>query len=97
MENPVEECDAVQVREEKRAMKKQKRKMELARSKMKACKDQPSMKDMLSAPTVSQDYKCEWDKPEDEQHQRANRGPHLSPGGRFSSFFVEKTKMLRIA
>ena len=57
------ECDAEQVREDKRAMKKQKRKEELARSKMKAGKDQPSNASMEWSQTVSQDYNCEWDKP----------------------------------
>jgi hypothetical protein len=44
----LDECDAEQVKEEKRAVKKMKRKVGLARIKMKAGKNQPSMRDMLS-------------------------------------------------
>ena len=44
----LDECDAEQVKVEKRAEKKMKRKVVLARIKMKADKNQPSMRDMLS-------------------------------------------------
>ena len=44
----LDECDAEQVKEEKITANKMKRKVGLARIKMKAGKDQPSMRDMLS-------------------------------------------------
>ena len=67
----LEECDAEQAKVEERMLKRERKKVQQARIKMKVGKNQPSMKDMLKVCQGMENG--EWVMPGGEQHEHADR------------------------